>query len=303
MITTTDYSNYFSSGTNRPGEIAASREVGINPGISAKEIKNTRAGERALRELEKFAGTGLKVFVDSGAFSEVSFDGGWHIVKEITEDEWMRRLAMYDRLSHRLGSQLYCVAPDLVGSQKGTLARLKKYAPRMRRLHAKGANVIVALQRGRLTARQFAAKAAKVLGFDFVYGIPMMKGATSLEELQALAGELKPGTRIHLLGKGVHSKDETRGGEFRPGFNKCKAAVAHLDATFDACRIAALVGRTNGKGGGPRVLTQARDKAQKEVGRLGLDKEAHTYEVYRRSVAAVLKNELAQAVTTAAVAA
>ncbi len=115
---------YFLSGSNRPGEIASLGKVGADIGVAAPEIS-----EAAESELHALAGSDVLVFVDSGAFSEVRFGpGGVEVVKPISDEDWAARLALYKRLATSLGSSLYCVAPDMIGSQSVTLARLGRFS-------------------------------------------------------------------------------------------------------------------------------------------------------------------------------
>ena len=63
--------NYFVSGSNHAGEIRGLSLAGLNVGVAAPELNAA-----AERELGRLAGTGLKVFVDSGAFGEITFENG-----------------------------------------------------------------------------------------------------------------------------------------------------------------------------------------------------------------------------------
>lgn len=252
----TRYANYFASGSNHAGEIAGCRALGLNVGVAAVEILGDAPGKRAARaELLAYRGTSLRVFIDSGAFAEV--DRSLRVKHPISHESWMARLDLYEELARALGSQLYCVAPDRVGSQSETLVRLRRYAWRMRQLRRLGARVIVPLQKGALSAAAFAVEVGKALGFtDFVRGVPLCKAATTRSEMWSLAQELRPGTAVHLLGKGPQSRATKQAADYE----ECAAAFAHCELTCDAVRITALVGRTNGKGGTPRPLTRATDK-------------------------------------------
>lgn len=291
------YGRYFASGSNHAGEIAGCRAIGLNVGVAAIEVMGGKPGSakaRAVAELKAYKGTGLMVFVDSGAFAEV--DRNLEIVEPILHDGpkgWTTRLDLYDELATELGGALYCVAPDRVGSQSETLARLTTYAWRMRKLRAKGAKIIVPLQKGEMSAANFATKVAEALGFsDFVYGVPLCKAATSRSEMVALAAALPAGTKVHLLGKGPRSKAT----EDAVSFDECASAFAHCEMTCDAVRITALVGRSNGPGGGPRALTAAADRWRARHG-------SDAYRVKRDSVIEVLGAEVGADVVAALAAA
>ena len=170
---------YFASGSNHQGEIEGLSSIGFNVGVAAPELS-----EGALRALLALSGTGIRVFVDSGAFGEVDFNfpnatprpkknrrskrqielgmaastppGGLPypgfpvgplILDEITPARWRAILKTYRVLAEALGPQVYLVAPDCVGHQDETLRRLKTYAGEIRELRKLGANIIVAMQK------------------------------------------------------------------------------------------------------------------------------------------------------------
>lgn len=234
-------------------------------------IELTPAGwEMSKAELDAIKASGAEVFVDSGAFSEVQLnapakDGSlpfpgeapfsFVTVNEITDAEWNRRLDLYTQVAAALGDRAYLVAPDKVGDQTVTLERLAKYADRVRELRALGANIIVPIQKGAMAQIDFDAAVTEVLGFsDYVRGIPSKKAAATVEEIATFANALDANARIHLLGLGPDSRR----------YPAVMEALANRTAALfcDSVRLRALVGRTNGKGGGPRVLTQLRDHAE-----------------------------------------
>ena len=171
---------YFASGSNHQGEIEGLSSIGFNVGVAAPEVKSAET----IKALTDLAGTGVRVFVDSGAFGEVDFNfpnatarpkknrrskrqielgmvattppGGLPypmrpigplILEEITPAQWRIRLETYRVLAEALGEQVYLVAPDCVGHQDETLRRLRTYAAEVRELRKLGANIIVAMQK------------------------------------------------------------------------------------------------------------------------------------------------------------
>lgn len=250
-----DAITYFISGSNHAGEIKGLALSGHDVGIAVPE-----ANEAALRELEMYRCGPLQVFVDSGAFSEVSFPGGVPTITDpISPAEWDRRLAVYERLARSLRSQVWLVAPDCVAHQRETLERLTTYAPRLQTLLQERANLIVPVQKGSLSMLAFSERVVELLGTDdLVWGIPMKKDATSLDELADFVAGLqlqgRP-ARIHLLGLGRKSK------LYAAAIRTIRLNHREPRITCDSVRITALVGRTNGVGGGPRPLTVARDRA------------------------------------------
>jgi hypothetical protein len=256
---TIDTELVFSSGANAPSEITALVRSGNNPGVAVCELS-----EAGLRAIEEWAGCyWQKFFVDSGAFGEVSFGPqGPMISRPIDANEWEKRLAKYDRLAASMGGQVYLVAPDCVAHQTETRARLRTYAKRILGWLAKGANVIVPVQKGADSMADFAEavvwdliEANEELTYraslreNLIWGIPMKKDATSIEELQAFCAAVQP-RRIHLLGCGTRSKT------YRAAIKAVEAVCPECEVYSDSVRITALVGKTNGKGGGPRAITR-----------------------------------------------
>lgn len=189
----------FASGSNHPGEIRGFAAVGQPVGVAAPECRS--ACEQALLSL---AGAGVPVFVDSGAFSEVVFGPrGPRVVRPISHDEWLERLALYQRLADALGDSLYAVAPDMVGSQERTLERLQSYGNQIRKIHDAGAHILVPFQRGPMSLHEFDQRVQKILGFsDYVVAFPMKKGATEPESIAGFLAYRRP-HQIHLLGLGA----------------------------------------------------------------------------------------------------
>jgi hypothetical protein len=266
-----DESRYFVSGSNHAGEIRGLAASGSNVGVAAPEV-NAEAfaalcalkGQVGIdRELHGFK---RRVFVDSGAFSEVGFGPqGPFIAEPITHAEWLERLTLYARLAYHLGKQLYVVAPDCVAHQAETLVRLETYDRWITGVRRLGANVIVPIQKGpRYTMGEFFRIACDILNVqphEVIAGIPMKKDATTLEELAEFCDTLPllAPPAIHFLGLGLHSK------RYPEALAVVRRHVEIGTEVFcDSVRITALVGRTNGPGGGPRPLTAARDAMLKE---------------------------------------
>lgn len=249
---------YFASGSNHPGEIAGLAAAGIDIGVAVHELHSGSvvAIERAVRE------HGVRVFVDSGAFSEIGFGPqGPFVANEITDEEWAARLATYIDIADRIGSALYCVAPDMVAFQAQTLDRMTRWAHLVRAAARRGANILVPCQKGALSLADFWTLAQQILGIpagQLVAAIPMKKDATSTAELAAFVAEAQP-ARLHLLGLGPKS---ARFGEVVAAV---RAASPATEIFSDSVLITSLVGRTNGKGGAPRPLTAANDEVGAEL--------------------------------------
>lgn len=285
--------NYFMSGTNSPSEIQGS--TGSNVGVSVRhlgkkkkkksdpgkdELTITHLSKNAVKALHELRyGGGIKVFVDSGAFSEVEFpkEGGPpRVKKEITDEEWGKILDIYDDIATPPDSfepwkdrQLYFVAPDCVGSQTTTAERLKRYKPRLKKLIDKKVNLIVPVQKGEKPMIEFADESAKIIGTDkVVWGVPMKKDATSLEEFKTFVdGLVKKGKpfRVHLLGLSPRSKSKDKAAaaenkKYDEAFAYVKKVSPLSEVFSDSVYIRSQVGR----GKKPRRYTAAQDVARAE---------------------------------------
>lgn len=251
-----DEDRHFCSGVNSPGEVKGLQLSGRSIGITCTEI---RAG--LLEQLELGCS---RVFVDSGAFSEVKFcPAGRTVVKPITDADWLARFETYRTVAQISGPRAFIVAPDAVGDQRETLKRLERWAHVVRglALHYR-VNVIVPVQNGELAPIDFLTQALAILRLpkdQIVIGIPSRKSATSPAELEALAAALAECGVVapfHLLGMGPKSK----------GWGPMRDAIrAHLPGAIiysDSVAIRAEVGRTNGPKGTPRRITAAQDRAR-----------------------------------------
>ena len=250
---------HFHSGINDKGEIMGLLLSGRHIGITASCM---RPG--MLRALSIGRHGLTRLFVDSGAFSEVAF-GPYRVVKAITHEEWTSRLKLYRWASATFRRRAYIVAPDRVGDQGVTLERMARYWFDIARCAAMGANVIIPVQKGAIPMGESLQLAVRTLGLghqpeQVIAGIPMMKDATTIAELREFAATLPWfGARIHLLGIGPRAKL----GRFRAAIDAIKSVRPNCQVTSDSALVPSLVGRTNGPGGGTRILTKLQDDARK----------------------------------------
>lgn len=231
---------YYASGSNHPGEIRGFADLGHPIGVSALQLS-----ERALRLLER---VDVPLFVDSGAFGE-------RAGRVFDPRTWERVLAVYDRLA-RPGVRV--VAPDKVGDQIETLARLRRHRWRLLWMRASGAELIVPLQRGAMDLLQLYDQAVALLGDDdFVVGLPGNKAALDEDDLLPLLRARRP-RALHVLGMGPANQRA-------PGFTSFLAqhapgATISMDSNL---RLAHL-----GEG---RRLTEAENAAREQL----LEAERH----------------------------
>jgi hypothetical protein len=268
---------HFASGSNHPAEIRGFAALRKPVGVAASAIRKDKEGrpvEWALickRDCEdalvEVARAGVPIFIDSGAFSEIDFGPrGPYDVLPIDHDEWLKRLALYERVVDRVGPEnahlVNIVAPDKVADQQTTLARMRTYGPIMRRLREKGASVLVPLQKAPpglgMTIAQFHDAARDALGFPergWVAAIPMKKDATTPGDLEVYLRAKKP-ERIHLLGVGPTSR---RAGEIADAVRR---GSPRTQVQGDSVLIRARVGRPKS---GPKPLTAAQDVMRGEA--------------------------------------
>ncbi|RZU28960.1 hypothetical protein [Edaphobacter modestus] len=222
----------FASGVNEAREIRGFALAGIPIGASASNLRET-----AIKDLEEMQGP---VFLDSGAFSEVSYSPDTkqlELTKPITPKEWRRRLAIYLRLAHALGSNLSVVAPDRVGDQEETLRRLAQYRQELKQLAELGVHILIPLQLGRRTHEEFYAAAKEAAGVPLVPAFTMKKAATSLSDAERFLASVRP-ARVHLLGMGLVNK---RADEVLAMIRRTSPATA---ITMDSNRIRAVTGKS-----------------------------------------------------------
>lgn len=248
-----DPAAYFHSGSNRPGEIRGLSAVGADVGTVALELLGCSESVEALEALD---GSDVQVFVDSGAFSEV--DDQLQVVRPIDPARWARIMALYCRLGRALGSQLWVVAPDRVGSQRETLARLEAYRPDLQLLHGLGVRILLPLQPGELDLVSFYRLASDVLGFEPIPAFPCKKAATPSTTVADFVLGARP-AHVHFLGLGPRNKAV---GSYVQALRQHVDPEADPSFSLDSNWIRANVGRQ----GKPRRFTAARDVATSILG-------------------------------------
>jgi hypothetical protein len=252
---------YFVSGAKNPGEIeGVARLAARNPSVGVG-IDVSKCNERCMLALELVAERHVPLFVDSGAFSE---KGG----EPISDAEWKERLKGYRGLAELFGIRANLVAPDKVGSQRGTKARLLKYGALLRTMAHEGAWILVAAQKGKLPRHKFWDQMRSVLVSKgvprekIVAAFPLVKSAMSMGEIKDFA-EFFGGDvgRYHLLGRGP-LKERL--------FNKTLGAIwAGNDRAVITSDSTTMVSGMRGKaellGVVPKLYTYAQDIVRYEV--------------------------------------
>lgn len=240
----------FVSGASAPADIRGLSRFSVPLGVSLAELSDA-----GVAELLAAARIPLqRVFVDSGAFSEVEIQRGRPVVSRPIDDAtWRQRLAVTLRIAAAFGERAVVVAPDCVGNQAETLARLTRYRSEVQAIAATGARVVLPLQRGAMVLANFEPAAADAAGLEnYAVGITGNKDATPPAELESYLRASKP-RAAHLLGVGPRSR------RLQPLLDTFRRLSPKTEITTDANLLAALVGRSNGRGGAPRSLTAWQD--------------------------------------------
>jgi hypothetical protein len=124
----------------------------------------------------------------------------------------------------------------------------------VKKLQAAGANVMMPLQKGKISMANFDRKVEGLFGSDYIRAIPMKKDATTVEELEGFLKDRKP-ARVHLLGLGV--KQEAK---LKAIVDMAKRVSPGTKITADSVRITAAAGRGGGR---RRKLTASQDRARR----------------------------------------
>lgn len=244
-----DHRNYFPSGNNHAGEIRGFADAGWNVGVALSDMN-----EATIHEVLRLKGRQTKVFVDSGAFSEVNKKG--ELVNPISDKDWDKKFDAYDRLGVALGEQMFAVTPDRVGDQSHTLRLLNRFGFRIRALRRAGVNFIVPIMKGTMSMAQFDIACGSSLGFDdYIRGIPLVKNATTPTDLHYFLSNAKP-AKIHLLGMGPNNPQAEKYAQ------AIHSASPHTKVQMDSGKRRGALGR---KRRGPLPLTAALDEVHAEA--------------------------------------
>lgn len=222
---------FFFSGTMYTGEVRAFMELGQAIGITLSEYRPP------LREL-LMSKVDIDLFVDSGAFSEVSFKTGQReVVKPISHEDWLLKFKQYTELAELYGKSCVVVAPDAVGDQEESLHRVQRYKDQIVEL-LDICEVIVPIQKGALSLSDMYSQIQDTLSDDrIIAGIPMKKSAVSILEYASFLSHSKP-PRVHILGVSKASKKWLQVNLTHRILKDQAPKVSH-----DACRITPIVGK------------------------------------------------------------
>lgn len=185
----------FRSGTQRaPADMDGYIQAGQPVGFTQDATYQVRA--RAAR----YARSGGKVFIDSGAFGNPDLDFT-KVLKSY--DEFLNHVQDADAFEN-----VYVVAPDKVGDAAATRELQERYEPQIAALQQRGAHVIVPVQVSPSFSADLA-EAARVFP-GAIFGIPGNKAALPLDQLSRaldyVASHAQAPAGFHLLGMGERNR-------------------------------------------------------------------------------------------------
>jgi hypothetical protein len=243
---------WYCSGANELADMLGLADAGHALGVCIPRL--AAPARRALRDLE------VPVFLDTGAFSEVDIGpDGPVVVHPMGPECWEEITAIQLDITAARRAPTLVVAPDRVGDQGETLARIERWVPRLRAIEERGGTIVLPCQRGAMPLQDFGRAIIAAAGLRTpALGIPANKAPATGLELQALVRATRPAA-LHLLGCGP--------GRRHAGRLVAAACLAghRGPITCDSNGIAARVGRTNGPRGAPRILTRAQDDEGEEA--------------------------------------
>ena len=182
----------YASGASAFWDATGLADAGLNIGVVATELP-----ERTIGLIWDLLRAGKRVFCDSGAFTifKCNLKGA---AKKLDFEEVFDR---YDKLMEGLPiSAVSCLAivmPDRIGDQTATFDLLMQYRTRIAGFIEAGANVIVPVQRGPLSAHDAVERTSQILGTrNFRVGIPSNAEALSTQEVAGIRHK-----KFHVLGK------------------------------------------------------------------------------------------------------
>lgn len=218
----------FRSGMSSKSDMRGAIDAMVPVGVVANKLTFSAMALSLPRYLDQ----GGAVFIDSGAFSEL---------RSGIEPDWGRILGVYETVAEMAEdvSRLYIVAPDKVGDQRATLARLIAYRDRVVALITLGCKAIVPLQRGALSASEMLSSVANILGTrNFVAGIP-----SNLEALPILECEDLMHSAFHILGRVQMDPNQVE--RINALLKGCTDASITADANWLRSRLALVQSETN----------------------------------------------------------
>jgi len=183
----------YRSGSSSRADVQGYIKAGAPIGICILD-----ASSPVRRIIADYVSDGGMVFIDSGAF---------RVFRKRLKDpstpaiDFDKVFAYYHDVINACTNTdgLIVVAPDEVGQQQTSYELLEAYIEDITQIHEAGVSIMVPLQKGELSIAEHYARCRKLLGFDFIVGLPSNAEALSYEEVFTFLTEVQP-TCVHFLG-------------------------------------------------------------------------------------------------------
>lgn len=182
----------YKSGSSAKTDLMGYMAAGANIGICA-----TDASKPVLSLLASYVSNGGRAFIDSGAFRNFKAKLKKPDTPPVDFDVVFSRYE-YVLAQCTSSNGLIVVAPDIVGKQAASYALLEAYKDRITALHARGASIMVPLQKGEDSLLAHYNRCKALLGFDFICGLPSNAKAISRDEVMSFMNA-EPSC-VHFLG-------------------------------------------------------------------------------------------------------
>jgi len=183
----------FKSGSSAKADIlgymAAQSPIGITAIDASKPVR---------RLVGQYVSEGGHVFVDSGAYRNFRAREKDPTVAVINFDDVFE--SYYDILDNCTSTtSLILVAPDEVGDQEKSFELLVEYCREIKLLARRGVKFMVPMQKGDMSLQDHYLRCGKLLGMDFIVGLPSNAEAVSKAEVLEFVATASP-SEVHFLG-------------------------------------------------------------------------------------------------------
>ncbi|MAI64074.1 MAG: hypothetical protein CL600_04195 [Alteromonas sp.] len=183
----------YKSGSSGKTDLLGYMAAGANIGVCAID-----ASKPVLLLIAQYVSAGGQAFIDSGAFRNFKARIKDETFPHLDFDKVFQCYDTVIEASEDIRT-LILVAPDEVGNQEQSFQLLCRYQKDVKALQDRGAQIMVPLQKGRLSLTEHYYRCRKLLGFDFICGLPSNAKAVSSHEINQFLINVSP-TSVHFLG-------------------------------------------------------------------------------------------------------
>ena len=204
----------FSSGLTSISDLESGAKAKKGNKLSGIGIDIGELSSNGLKKLAQAILDGVRVFIDSGAFSTFRSNLKREEDKTLNFDEILKK---YDEIQQAIEDlnevQDYSyprpmfVMPDIIGEQSASIDLVNKYKDYIKGDADFDLSIpIVPLQKGKLSLAEAYRKIVDIIGTNnFVVGLPSNESAISHDELRAFLKDIQP-ANVHFLGAAAPKK-------------------------------------------------------------------------------------------------